>query len=44
MAPEAKEVKGPGRRPPMGPRPKIKNPGKLFGKCAGDNVYANPDR
>lgn len=32
MAPEAKEVKGPGRRPPMGPRPKIKNPGKLFAR------------
>ncbi len=27
---ESKEVKGPGRRGPMGPKPKIKNPGKLF--------------
>ncbi len=27
---EAKVVKGPGRRGPMGPRPKIENPGKIF--------------
>jgi len=27
---ESKAVKGPGRRGPMGPKPKIKNPGKLF--------------
>ncbi len=26
----AKEVKGPGRKGPAGPRPKIENPGKLF--------------
>ncbi|MBE6115093.1 MAG: ABC transporter ATP-binding protein, partial [Erysipelotrichaceae bacterium] len=28
-------VKGPGRRGPMGPRPKIKNPGKLFTRLMG---------
>ena len=27
---KVREVKGPGRRGPMGPKPKIKNPGKLF--------------
>lgn len=27
---ERKEVKGPGRKGPVGPKPKIKNPGKLF--------------
>lgn len=27
---EAKEIKGPGRRPPMGVKPSVKNPGKLF--------------
>lgn len=27
---ESKPINGPGRRGPMGPKPKIKNPGKLF--------------
>lgn len=28
--PKSKPINGPGRRGPMGPKPKIKNPGKLF--------------
>ncbi|MDD6319855.1 MAG: ABC transporter ATP-binding protein [Oscillospiraceae bacterium] len=32
---KAKEVKGPGNRGPRGPRPKIKNPGKIFKRIMG---------
>ena len=32
---KTKEVKGPGARGPRGPRPKIKNPGKIFKRIMG---------